>query len=1377
MLLNGDPFSGTQAFLQVVIALVGILTQLMLIIKSLLKDAPEKKDQATVDESVSDKGTIERKRSIIDLSFVLICAALFSLLLTDSLLISGKSPSPRVDTILYVFCLTAAVTGTLVGAWHLNKGELVAGCLAITTLIVLIISPGGPFFSSSKGSEEGLSLWVPVVALVILASISILYSFGNPFTRSLSKTRRLLVSSVLIAIIVIAAVALGKHNINAIKADARTPKLDHPDVRELLSKITNEEVDTQRDFYRFASEVVSSGTYKQHHRTVEGERGSLRQNIETQGSIQQSSGIDATNTNTTAKGLAEKKPSPQDKSLPSSSKTPSQSEDDDEDNKGVEDQQRTEREALNVMVRAADRLGDTSAKAVLNSMESRLGGVIYTAEEQRQQEGNNTIRFLINHFKALDNDQQLSYLEQRLLWIHPAGLPSESQANVSLPGTTINSRFEILSYYRTGQALNDGEKRRIKLRSQFDYPSIVRAGFKEPSGDSQNILNARLFPKADPLPMTMRLMDQMTLPQKEEAYTSYEEYNLMALSLVKDRFQAKVDVKSIATTFNQLDSTAQDAFLLYAVNNKTEPQAVYQMLLDFKANHINFVPLSESKDSLVVEKLRSMVEGKDIPNEDVELVGLARAIRNMPSKSCRDTFINLLKSENTSTPIKRLFQSGVFDLVAQIDANLGNERKEFLEYIADPIWSVIKHIAETEKIKPDSKVNLLPLLEQFRSLQGADQEGLLLYLAISLYQPGGDYSLSPVDLLIAQAELINPTAGLLSAATIIIPLLLIAVWGGSFVARKLVGRDRLREVVLKETIEYPNDGTAFGTPVDLLGREDILRNLRNLAEKGWSTIGVVGRRGIGKSRLLYGLAQSKDGEADKPSIKVWVSSPSKFQEDEFVCSMFERLALSTEAAIANNLGVRPISIRRLENRIAQVGAWAYAGAVLVLTLIIYNMVTRLSRVDIVITWIPIIALILVSMGLFINYVLKLQPVDLTLWLQRDRTNNPHTVMLYREVIEALHRLRYRSHSISITSGSGIRLSKLVWLILLGVIGIFSSYVVVSNILSGPPLSGSFIQFAILALTSLVGLVFLSRQWSRNLEGGSAFGQSLMSLIADYRNFACTVVYRLKQGALTSIPAHKFFVMICIDELDKIVDFDDIRTFVRRIKAIFEVPGVYYYVSLAEDTLTALYLGPAEGKNEIDSSFDHIVRIPPISCAIGEEIAKRYLESHGYPNPAKRLARTISTLSFGIPRDILRRCDEFMARTDSSSLTPQQIVSEVRQTQGMMGYELQYLSKKEINSLAECSPTSAQNILELLNSTTPNHPASRLLLSLWLIFLIELAVSIEEEAVWENISNELCNTGYKLPVDNLYDLKQEIVMLHEKVVTSITNVSPVVVSQK
>jgi hypothetical protein len=233
----------------------------------------------------------------------------------------------------------------------------------------------------------------------------------------------------------------------------------------------------------------------------------------------------------------------------------------------------------------------------------------------------------------------------------------------------------------------------------------------------------------------------------------------------------------------------------------------------------------------------------------------------------------------------------------------------------------------------------------------------------------------------------------------------------------------------------------------------------------------------------------------------------------------------------------------------------------------------------------------------------------------------------------------------------------------------------------------------------------------------------------------------------------------VDELDKVVDFEDIRTFLRRIKAVFEVPGVYYFISLAEDTLTALYLGSAEGKNEIDSSFDHIIRVPPVSCDVGQIVASSYLTTHNIPELPARLTRTIATLSFGVPRDIIRRCDEFIAQRHST-LTPDQLFFDTRKSQAQMGYELRKISRVQMVELSGEPRVSADNAQRILKDCLENESAQRLVLSLWLISLVQAALALQSELQWERVTNEICAIGYRLTIDQVIDIENEVKRIHD-----------------
>jgi hypothetical protein len=828
-----------------------------------------------------------------------------------------------------------------------------------------------------------------------------------------------------------------------------------------------------------------------------------------------------------------------------------------------------------------------------------------------------------------------------------------------------------------------------------------------------------------------------------------------------------------------MSDSSQNALRYYVANDKSLTEVLRELaqLSDVK----NFSALTKGGTSAPYT-LKSSLESysralpSQPPSGEPPLKQLAYEIAAKNNPNLTATVLGLLGKEDPSIPIQPLFESKVFDFAKKFDESLaGDAKQDFFNVIVDPVWYVVKNLRGDATASPAVDDKLATALDVFRNdndLSDAERDSILHQLAISLYQPGGDYSLDPISLLIVQAKTWSEAAALVCAAIIMLPLLVLCALCGGYFARKLVARDRMRELISKELEGYSEVSDTIGTPVELYGRDDVLRNLHSLAERGWSTIGVVGRRGVGKSRILNALSKEDLGREESPAVKVWVASPSRFQEDDFIASIFERLAISTEGAVATFLGAKPLSIRRIESRAMRVSLWYYAGALTLFLFVTYQMYDRLTRADIVITWLPIAALLFSSLFLLLHYVSKLQPVDLSSWLQRDRAHNPHTVMLYREVNEALKFLNHRARQPSGDRAKqrGIAVRSLVMNVLFATLLISLGYFLLAqlgDLISG---SASFWDAALPLLVifgSIGGWVLLYQQKDNSEESAAARGQSIMSLIADYRSFASTIVYRLKQGALGESARRKFSVLICIDELDKIVDFEEIRAFVRRIKAIFEVPGVYYYVSLAEDTLKSLYLGAAAGKNEIDSSFDHIVRIPPLSCDVGESIAASYLQSHSSGDLPPRLARVIATLSYGVPRDIIRRCDEFIARSGVAKITPAQMARELRQIQAGLAYELRQLASRQVDDFGGNALHAALTAQQLLVSTDgadgdPEQLQRRLILSLWIITLSEIAVDLLDDKRWREISEELCQVGYKLSVDQISDLLPQVEQLHASI---------------
>src|SRR5205085_2338372 len=163
--------------------------------------------------------------------------------------------------------------------------------------------------------------------------------------------------------------------------------------------------------------------------------------------------------------------------------------------------------------------------------------------------------------------------------------------------------------------------------------------------------------------------------------------------------------------------------------------------------------------------------------------------------------------------------------------------------------------------------------------------------------------------------------------------------------------------------------------------------------------GLVGRRGIGKSGILFELFKANNTGKhhtdlspdpknepvppieDLSCISVWLSIPSKYEEAEFVETVLEQLAFETEKSIARFLGVEEQTIRKLEAQLARAGIWVLAWMLTCLgLLLIINSAMAISS-QVFLSWVPVVLLCLIAIGLAIIEVATLEPIDLTSWLE------------------------------------------------------------------------------------------------------------------------------------------------------------------------------------------------------------------------------------------------------------------------------------------------------------------------------------------------------------------------------------------------------------
>ena len=291
--------------------------------------------------------------------------------------------------------------------------------------------------------------------------------------------------------------------------------------------------------------------------------------------------------------------------------------------------------------------------------------------------------------------------------------------------------------------------------------------------------------------------------------------------------------------------------------------------------------------------------------------------------------------------------------------------------------------------------------------------------------------------------------------------------------------------------------------------------------------------------------------------------------------------------------------------------------------------------------------------------------------------------------------------------------------------------------------------AVISLATIILFLALTREVIKTR------GYTLMSLVSEYREFVEKVVGRIRKGALGDRPQEDFEVIICIDELDKIIDQVELRSFIRRIKVIFEIPGVYYYLSLSEDALKSFYLGTAEGKNEIDSAFDHIIYVPPVDCDLGEEIARAYLDRHSQDSRHPRLERTIAAVSYGVPRDILRRCDELIAKGNFQRFKPSYVSDNLRIQLVNLAYAEERLTKEDsLNFSCDDANKVLEHVSRFFARDTNQHQAIRIALGIWLLALLSLATDLIEEQ-WLQVSERLRDIGYRISEDNVQGLIEEL----------------------
>ncbi len=149
------------------------------------------------------------------------------------------------------------------------------------------------------------------------------------------------------------------------------------------------------------------------------------------------------------------------------------------------------------------------------------------------------------------------------------------------------------------------------------------------------------------------------------------------------------------------------------------------------------------------------------------------------------------------------------------------------------------------------------------------------------------------------------------------------------------------------------------------------------------------------------------------------------------------------------------------------------------------------------------------------------------------------------------------------------------------------------------------------------------------------------------------------------------VVIGIDEVDKILDAARAEAFLNGMKAVFEVPGCFYLISLSEDAMATFSRRALSIRTSFDSAFDDVVSVMPMEYQDSEELLIK--RAFGLPRPFIALCHV---LSGGLPRDLIRAARELVYVYDKS-----REVALPKMAQALVQRELASLRRASLGHLA------------------------------------------------------------------------------------------------
>lgn len=172
----------------------------------------------------------------------------------------------------------------------------------------------------------------------------------------------------------------------------------------------------------------------------------------------------------------------------------------------------------------------------------------------------------------------------------------------------------------------------------------------------------------------------------------------------------------------------------------------------------------------------------------------------------------------------------------------------------------------------------------------------------------------------------------------------------------------------------------------------------------------------------------------------------------------------------------------------------------------------------------------------------------------------------------------------------------------------------------------------LTRTTERGLEFAPRAWLKGTAKKSTEEKpraiSLPELTSNYIDFV-TNVLRVYPDKL----------IVCIDELDKVSDLDQIRFILREIKGALYVRGTFYLLSISNDALRSFEGRMGDQRDIFESTFDDVFPVRSLDLETCIEILRKRMDASGemlHPKTGDDATLgAIAVFSAGNARDLIR----------------------------------------------------------------------------------------------------------------------------------------------